>query len=56
MILPCPTCAKLATTDRTLAQKFQDEKYGRDNRVHNPMKKGDKGGARCTCCGTEKSL
>ena len=33
--------------------KFQDEKYGKGNRVHNPMqKKSTKITYRCTVCGT----
>ena len=29
---------------------YQDEKYGKNQRVHNPTKKGH----RCTVCGTSK--
>ncbi len=34
--------------------KYQDEKYGKGNRVHNPKVKGSNGNQeyRCTVCGT----
>ena len=34
--------------------KFQDEKYGKDMRVHNE-RAGKDGGSRCTVCGKEKN-
>lgn len=38
------------------AHAFQDERYGKGNRVHNGMKKDGTGkcGHRCTVCGREK--
>lgn len=38
------------------AAKFQDAKYGKGNRVLNPLKKKEKAGQehRCTVCGTVK--
>lgn len=37
----------------TCEHKFQDEKYGRFMRIHNP-RAGKNGGYRCTVCGKEK--
>lgn len=38
------------------AAKFQEQEYGKGNRLHNPC--GSKGAkkARCTVCGKEKTL
>lgn len=36
--------------------KYQDERYGQGNRVHNEMKKeGKSTGWRCTVCGKKKT-
>lgn len=35
----------------TCQHAFQDERYGKGNRVMNPLKKGDKQQHRCTVCG-----
>jgi len=44
MILHCPNCKQ---------HEFQDERYGRNKRVHNPTKNGD---WRCTICGTVRTI
>lgn len=45
MIKRCNNCA---AWDRVPAAAYQDKKYGKGLRVHNPGSKGDK----CTVCGT----
>ena len=40
---------------RTDAAKYQNEKYGKGVRVHNPQGGKNRGKCRCTVCGDEKS-
>lgn len=40
---------------RTEAAKYQNEKYGKGVRVHNPQGGKNRGKFRCTVCGDEKS-
>lgn len=42
----------------TCSHQYQDETYGKGNRVHNRCKFGTKdgGGGRCTVCGRVKEL
>jgi len=37
----------------TCQHDFQDKRYGKGKRVHNPCKKGN--AIRCTVCGNEKN-
>ena len=46
-ILPC-TCTG------TKAMEYQDKRYGKGNRAHNPGKSGQSIEYRCTCCGKRK--
>jgi hypothetical protein len=41
---------------RTDAAKYQNEKYGKGVRVHNPLGGKNRGNCRCTVCGDEKPL
>jgi len=34
---------------------YQDKKYGKNKRVHNPVNQGDAKMGRCTICGTERA-
>lgn len=34
--------------------EYQDKKYGKGNRVHNPTGEKNKNHANCTVCGTRK--
>lgn len=44
----CPNCKE---------HPFQDQKYGKSMRVHNPQGKMDKGGqCKCTVCGAVSSI
>ena len=45
---------KIKITACTCKHDYQDSKYGKQQRVHNPFKKGDSFGHRCTVCGTER--
>jgi hypothetical protein len=36
------------------SSKFQDERYGKQMRVHNPQQGKNKGKLRCTVCGNTK--
>lgn len=46
------TCNGCSTKNDTAGMIFQNERYGRGNRVLNACAKG----VRCTCCGTEKVM
>lgn len=45
---------KIKITACTCKHEYQDTKYGKQMRVHNPFKKGDSFGHRCTVCATER--
>ena len=54
MIQFCNACEKVRESERGPAEKFQDEKYGKNQRVHNwrPPNDRETPKPRCTICGT----
>lgn len=50
-IQKCNTCAGKKEEGRTIAEKFQDAKYGKDMRVVNKCGGAASTKTRCTCCG-----
>jgi len=54
MILPC--ICKANKTGNTAGATFQDEQYGKGNRVFNRLGKEKKTQYRCTICGTVKDI
>lgn len=53
MIQHCAKCASVPEHERTVAAKFQDERHGYDQRVHNPRPSNGNTvpKPRCTVCG-----
>lgn len=44
----------ILTCNNNCKHEFQDKKYGKGNRVHNPTRKNSGSVYRCTVCGAER--
>lgn len=54
MIAKCPTCFDKTEAQRSLADKYQDKKYGLGFRVHTESGNPKNPKVGCTTCGTVK--